>query len=722
MRDDNDINDMMEQLQRQMNSYDAGRDDHMDRKRSPDQESIRDEYARYQKERNDARDKKLSHERRRKRRKKPLYIGLIVAAAIFAAAAGIWRVTESGELFGIRAKKDWSVLIYFCGADLETEGGCATNQIREILTADLKNVNVIIETGGAEEWQYDGIDSSKHQRFEVSDHELKEVDSEETRSMGDPDTLGDFLKWGVRHYPAKKYAAVLWDHGGGSLGGICYDEQYETDSQKDHLTLPELSQAFRKSGGNFNVIFLDACLMATLETAEAVEPYADYLVASEESEPGIAHFYRSWLEDLSEDPDMSGRQLGKNITNSYYESCIEISDSNNVQYARTAMLGTMSVMDLSKVPDILAAFSDINNVMKQSVNDPDTFGQIVRGANQAKSFANPEFGMVDMYDLVEKISPAVKSASPDAIYQAIDNAVVYQKKGILCSDVHGIAVFYPKKDQSTDPEMTKAQIELYSEISSNQPYIDFMYSTDYANWTDNYHGDDTIDDSNGNRKWSYSERLNSSGQLELTVENPEYLEIVYDQMLTAEQTSDGNSVVISLGQMINKNIAVDSSGESEVFQSQFDGTWTEIDGIPVSVVTTAINDEENYVLMEIPAEVNEETGLIEAAYLQDTGQYQILGWHRITDDGVSDRVETIPDGAGVQFLYEGYQEENTVEARSSEITYHTGSTAMDHAYRLGTGAYTYQFFMRDIYGNEKTTDGATFTVRSDGKLTSELNS
>ena len=33
--------------------------------------------------------------------------------------------------------------------------------------------------------------------------------------MGNVDVLTDFVEWGAKTYPAKKYAVVIWNHGSG---------------------------------------------------------------------------------------------------------------------------------------------------------------------------------------------------------------------------------------------------------------------------------------------------------------------------------------------------------------------------------------------------------------------------------------------------------------------------------------------------------------------------
>ncbi len=63
--------------------------------------------------------------------------------------------------------------------------------------------------------------------------------------------------------------------------GFGYDEMYPDDM----LSLSQIGNALSDSGIKFDIVGFDACLMGTIETAYMLEPYADYLVASEEYEP-----------------------------------------------------------------------------------------------------------------------------------------------------------------------------------------------------------------------------------------------------------------------------------------------------------------------------------------------------------------------------------------------------------------------------------------------------
>ena len=83
--------------------------------------------------------------------------------------------------------------------------------------------------------------------------------------------------YGVQHYPAERMGVILWDHGSGSINGVCFDEQYEYDS----LSVAEMAAAFDRvydsMTDRFEFIGFDACLMSTLEVANQLVPYARYL-------------------------------------------------------------------------------------------------------------------------------------------------------------------------------------------------------------------------------------------------------------------------------------------------------------------------------------------------------------------------------------------------------------------------------------------------------------
>ena len=99
----------------------------------------------------------------------------------------------------------WNIYWYLCGSDLESEYGAASDDLMEMMAVDLpKNVNVIIQTGGAEEWENGRVKDDRIQRYVYSSKGMKLIDERRNASMGDPDTLEDFIEFCQENFPADK--------------------------------------------------------------------------------------------------------------------------------------------------------------------------------------------------------------------------------------------------------------------------------------------------------------------------------------------------------------------------------------------------------------------------------------------------------------------------------------------------------------------------------------
>ncbi|HBU11656.1 MAG TPA: hypothetical protein DEB31_02670, partial [Clostridiales bacterium] len=260
----------------------------------------------------------------------------------------------------------WTLLVYLCGTDLEENYGMASGNLAEMLAVPAAdNVNIVIQTGGTKEWKTDGIDATKLQRFELAGGEMRLVDEQPLTSMGSPLTLYNFLSWGVDNYPAEKTGFVFWNHGGGSIGGAEVDQYFRPDV----LTLAEMREAFAAAGTEeeFEFIGFDACLMATLETALILEPYAKYLVASEETEAGAGWDYVPIVNALNDTPDITGDALGTMICDSFYAKCAQNGTEN---------MATLSVTDLSKVEGVADAWEEVAAELAANAADIGSLGDI----------------------------------------------------------------------------------------------------------------------------------------------------------------------------------------------------------------------------------------------------------------------------------------------------------------------------------------------------------
>ena len=111
---------------------------------------------------------------------------------------------------------EWGIYVYMCGSDLESVNGSASADLFEMLDAELsEDVTIVVETGGASEWQNEFVDPAYLERYVISASDAACVDQQPLSSMGDPETFAEFLTFCTEQYPAKKQAVILWDHGCG---------------------------------------------------------------------------------------------------------------------------------------------------------------------------------------------------------------------------------------------------------------------------------------------------------------------------------------------------------------------------------------------------------------------------------------------------------------------------------------------------------------------------
>ena len=66
-----------------------------------------------------------------------------------------------------------TIIVYMCGADLESRSGMASRDIQEMLSAKLgDNINLILYTGGAKKWQNNVISSQTNQIYQIKNGQL----------------------------------------------------------------------------------------------------------------------------------------------------------------------------------------------------------------------------------------------------------------------------------------------------------------------------------------------------------------------------------------------------------------------------------------------------------------------------------------------------------------------------------------------------------------------
>ena len=367
------------------------------------------------------------------------------------AAPGTVRAPHT-EILG-NGQDTVTIMVYMCGTDLESRGSMATKDLVEMAGAKLgDNLHVIVFTGGCARWNNQIISSTVNQIYEVDDGGLITlVENAGTGVMTDPATLTSFIQWCGKNYPANRNELILWDHGGGSVSGYGYDEKHKASGS---MTLDNIAKALRDSGMKFDFIGFDACLMATLETGLMLDEFADYMIASEETEPGIGWYYTNWLTSFSNNTSMDTVSIGKSIVDDFVVTCA------NKTPNQTATLSVIDLAELSaSAPESLKNFSQSLSTLITN----NQYRQISEARNGTREFARSS--VIDQIDLVDF---AQRVGTPEGEELALDlrGAVKYNRTSSGMTNAYGVSIYFPYRKASN---VDKA-VSTYSAIGMDDSY------------------------------------------------------------------------------------------------------------------------------------------------------------------------------------------------------------------------------------------------------------
>ncbi len=367
-----------------------------------------------------------------------IFTGLGLTFALYACGSGGGAKQPSVT----QAQKSLFAM-YVVGSDLESKNGSATEDFKEITAGlqgiDHQNLEIVVAFGGSQKQHWQGvkyIDKAcllQDAQDGVFGNDTCYSYIDPNANMGEPATLEAFLTFLKNNYSNyNKKILVFWDHGG-AYEGFGWDPDTRSG---DPLTLSELDQALSASGMNFDLIGFDACLMASLEVAKVMKPYASYMVASEESEPGHGWYYTPVITYIAQNPDASVKDIAKKVVD-------EFMNHPNADTGKT-----LSVVDLSKVDAVVQALNGLVAKLDDPVSglDVTTFGEAAAKARDyGRSDKNNIAYSMDLKDFAIKVqakNSAVRQEA-DTLRAAIEQAVIYSRQDGTRPNSYGLSVFNP---------------------------------------------------------------------------------------------------------------------------------------------------------------------------------------------------------------------------------------------------------------------------------------
>jgi hypothetical protein len=376
-----------------------------------------------------------------------------------ALAPGSVAVTASVDSLGLSANssvgvqtvtREWTILVFMNAANnLEPDSVDDMNEMEQL--GSTSDVNIVVQWKRIAGYDSSNGDWRTTRRYYVTrDNDPDTVNSNLLLDMGtgvdmgNPNTLRDFLQWGVRSFPARKYMVVIWNHGAGWRAyrdrlnifarGVSYD-----DNTGNHIRIWELPLAL-SVGVKWNIIAFDASLMQMLEVAYEIRNLGDYIVGSEESPPAAGYPYHRILAPVISNPNIAVRDFAAQIvaqTINYYNP----DSTDNI---------TQSALDASQVENVAQKVDALAQVLLLTVA-PSNATAIAAARDNAQAYA--EYTFKDLWDYTEQLRSRLPSSQAlidaiNGVQNALSQAVIAEAhSNRRVNRSHGLSIYVPRPSE-----------------------------------------------------------------------------------------------------------------------------------------------------------------------------------------------------------------------------------------------------------------------------------
>ena len=527
-----------------------------------------------------------------------------------------------------------TLLVYLCGTDLQ-DAGCL--DMAEMAEADAgENVNVVVLAGGAKEWEYDFLEGNTRTLVEIRDGDAYTADWGHA-SMGSPESLKEFLEYGLENYPADRTIVVLWDHGAGSEGGVCFDETAEDDG----LTVAEINEVLSSlpPERHINIFGCDACMMGTYEMAAMLSHYnIGYYVASQELEPGTGWDYTGWLTALKESPSMPDEDLCGAIIESFMEAGLAEDPDEYL---------TLSAVKLSEVGALESCMEQFAGVLDGQLQSGN-LSAVRRGRSRMYAFGSFDDASWDMVDLGAMLDAYAQfdAATAAEARRCLSRAVVLSSQTDNLDPCSGMSILLPQ-DTAESFDAYREGFDLSGLIpnwvefvntyvshlnggsyacsvsgtsqltpgsETDETFVSFSWLGSCLQWddeTESYGGE------TGAEEYAISDE-DQGFTVTLSGEDLMYLDYV-EGMLMMDISDEETTAYVDFGTMQNNLI----DWQTGTVVSLYDGTWPFFGGQPVPLYDQTSNDHSRRSL--IPVKLNGEYTYLVVVFPAGGSEGRVVG-------------------------------------------------------------------------------------------------
>lgn len=427
------------------------------------------------------------------------------------AFTGLLSLSTVGNL---KALKDWNFMGYFA-ANNNLNSFSYHNMKQMAAVGSNDKINMLIQLDGLGNKQVKRFYINKNNPTLISMHNHSNATTSGTSA-----SLYNFVEWSVKNYPAKHQCLVLWNHGSGIKdpniwGRVLMSHRHElfkinpatglleldrtpittngysdfatqrtahlkfeflsfvkaqlkkrgiafNDSYEEYLTNQDLTNVLNDISNNLlggkkiDIVLMDACHMAMAEVGSQIRSSTNFLVASEEVEPGSGHNYINLLQPF-QSRTFTPREFAIHAVNSYKQ-----------EYAPDNADYTQSAVDLTKFENLEIVMSNLAKSLESLVTQRDNYPlkkiihTIRRDRKLTTSFYDADY--IDLTHLFASIKSILPQATKNerlsssltqttqTILNLIDqgNAVLNEiiinnGAGVNVSHAGGLAIYFPTR-------------------------------------------------------------------------------------------------------------------------------------------------------------------------------------------------------------------------------------------------------------------------------------
>jgi hypothetical protein len=371
----------------------------------------------------------------------------LLAAGLFLGGAQAQSLPFPGT--PVQQTADWTLMVYLCGDnDIETGAILELTQMEQAIPPGVEIVVLFDRSAGyskaAGDWsgarlmrvrRAPPLDVRDAVERHATDSLPAQFSSEVLEDWGkvdmsDPAVLQRFIERAAAQFPARRYALIPWNHGGGWRAMLVDDDAGDGRPGRGTMSVREFITAARTAAQRtlprqrFDLILYDMCLMGELDVLAETQTAADYAVASPPVEPGQGTSYLTVLPLFR--ADISTRDLAA-----------QVADRNIEFFNRLKRPSSFSAYDLSQMGAFTARFRELAAAL--TLHAPTAYAPLTRAINfsthhedyfeDLKSGKN-SFSSIEFFDWLDRIERAVPGLRPGLIAEvrALAERLAYHRR------------------------------------------------------------------------------------------------------------------------------------------------------------------------------------------------------------------------------------------------------------------------------------------------------